>query len=96
MKEEKDKTEPYHKLQSALFKYGTYKKEELGEGMILVSELKGSYWTPRYLTDNETGMAYEFMDSDYCLLTVTADDIIGETIDDIPEEQKERARALNA
>lgn len=91
-----DKNELYCKLQSALYKYGVYKKEELGEGMILVEELKGGYWKPRYLIDNEAETACEFMDSDYCLLTVTADDIAWGTIDDLPEKVKERARALNA
>ena len=46
-------TKLYQKLQSALYKYGAYKKENLGEGMILVEELKGGYWKPRYLIDNE-------------------------------------------
>lgn len=34
MKEEKDKTKLYQKLQSTLYKYGSYKKGNLGEGMI--------------------------------------------------------------
>ena len=95
MKEEKDKTELYQKLQSTLYKYGVYKKENLGEGMVLVEELNGGYWKPRYLIDNEAETACEFMDSDYCLLTVTADNIAWETIDELPEKVKERARALN-
>ncbi|MCI7780542.1 MAG: hypothetical protein MR517_05705 [Bacteroidales bacterium] len=86
----------YQKLQSALYKYGSYKKEDLGERMILVEELKGGYWKPRYLIDNAAETACEFMDSDYCLLTVTADDIAWETIDDLPEKVKERAGVLNA
>ena len=79
MKEEIDNTSLYQKLQSARYKFGDYKKENLGEGMILVEELKGGYWKPRYLIDNEAETACEFMDSDYCLLTVTADDISWET-----------------
>ena len=42
----KNNTSLYHKLQSTLYKYGAYKKENLGEGMILVEELKGGYWKP--------------------------------------------------
>lgn len=91
-----DKTKLYQKLQSALYKYGAYKKENLGEGMILVEELKGGYWKPRYLIDIDAETACEFMDSDYCLLTVTADNIAWETIDELPEKVKERARTLNA
>ena len=74
-----DKTELYRKLLSARYKFGDYEKIKLGEGMILVEELKGGYWKPRYLIDNEAETACEFMDSDYCLLTVTADDIAWET-----------------
>ena len=69
MKEEIGNASLYQKLQSTLYKYGAYKKENLGEGMILVEELKGGYWKPRYLIDNEAETACEFMDSDYCLLT---------------------------
>ena len=96
MKEEIDNASLYQKLQSALYKYGAYKKENLGEGMILVEELKGGYWKPRYLIDNEAETACEFMDSDYCLLAVTADDIAWETIENLPAQLKERAKALNA
>ena len=96
MKEEIDNPSLYQKLQSARYKFGDYKKENLDEGMILVEELKGGYWKPRYLIDNEAEKACEFMNSDYCLLTVTADDIAWETIDDLPEKVKERARTLNA
>ena len=96
MKEEIDNASLYQKLQSALYKYGAYKKENLGKGMILVEELMGSYWKPRYLIDNEAETACEFMDSDYCLLTITADDIAWETIETLPAQLKERARTLNA
>ena len=79
MKEEIDNTSLYRKLLSARYKFGDYKKENLGEGMNLVEELKGGYWKPRYLIDNEAETACEFMDSDYCLLTVTTDNIAWET-----------------
>ena len=61
--------------------------------MILVEELKGSCWKPRYFIDNEAGTACEFMDSDLSLATITVDDIAWWTIDNLPEELKERARA---
>ena len=91
-----DKTELYRKLLSARYKFGDYNKIKLGEGMILVEELKGGYWKPRYLIDIETETACELMDSDYCLLTITADDIAWETIETLPAQLKERARTLNA
>ena len=96
MKEQIGNASLYQKLQSTLYKYGTYKKENLGEGMILVEELKGGYWKPRYLIDIETETACELMDSDCCLLTITADDIAWETIETLPAQLKERARTLNA
>ena len=43
MKEEIDNASLYQKLLSALYKFGDYKKIKLGEGMLLVEELKESY-----------------------------------------------------
>ena len=52
MKEEIGNASLYQKLQSARYKFGDYKKENLGEGMIIVEELKGGYRNTRYLIDN--------------------------------------------
>ena len=59
-----DKTELYRELLSTRYKYGAYKKENLGEGMILVDELKGGYWKPRDMIDNQAQTACVINDSD--------------------------------
>ena len=63
--------ELYRKLLSSDYEKRPYQREDLGEGMSLVHELRDSYWKPRYLMDNETGMAYEFMDGRNTLVTFT-------------------------
>lgn len=54
-------------------RYRTYPamNEDWGDGMSIVSEVIGSYWKPRFLMDNNTKCAYEFMDSDEMLVTVS-------------------------
>ena len=86
----------YRKLQSSLNADDSYEKENLGEGMFLLQVLWGSYWKPRYLVDDEVRMAYEFLDTDCCLATFTVDDIAWETLENLSEELKQRARKLNA
>ena len=63
--------ELYRKLLSSDYEKRPYQREDLGEGMSLVHELRNSYWKPRYLMDSETGMAYEFMDGRNTLVTFT-------------------------
>lgn len=87
--------ELYQRLKSAIYENIPYQKKDLGEGMSLVQKLRGSYWKPRYLMDNETGMAYEFMDEGNILTTLTTDDIAWETLDKLSEDIKDQARRLN-
>lgn len=85
----------YQKLLSSDYKKRPYQKEDLGEGMSLVHELRGGYWKPRYLMDNETGMAYEFMDERSTLVTFTTDDIAWETIERLSTDIQDQARRLS-
>lgn len=87
--------ELYQELKSVFYGIRPYEKEDLGEGMALVNELRNGYWKPRYLMSHETGMAYEFMDSHCRLKTITTDDIAWETIDGFSDTIKERARTLD-
>ena len=88
-------TKLYQKLLSADYKQRPYRKENLGEGMTLVHELRGDYWKPRYLMDNETGMAYEFMDEGSTLVTFTTDDIAWETLERLSTDIQDQARRLS-
>ena len=85
----------YQKLLSSDYEERPYQKEDLGEGMSLVLELRDSYWKPRYLMDNETGMAYEFMDGRNTLVTFTTEDIAWETIERLSKDIQDQARRLN-
>ena len=53
----------YKRLCVSLYKDYPYEQRDLGEGMTLVNQVIGEYWKPRYLKDNETKCAYEFMSS---------------------------------
>ena len=87
--------ELYRKLLSSDYEKRPYQREDLGEGMSLVHELRNSYWKPRYLMDSETGMAYEFMDGRNTLVTFTTDDIAWETIERLSKDIQDQARRLN-
>jgi hypothetical protein len=52
-----------------------YEKRDLGEGMTLVNYLISGWWKPRFIMNNDTKTAFEFMDKYERLLTVTEDDI---------------------
>lgn len=65
----------YKRLFAPQYKDRPYEQRDLGEGMTLVNQVIGEYWKPRYLMDNETKCAYEFMSSSETLQCVTDDDI---------------------
>ena len=82
----------YLLLDSDKFNSKIYKTEGLGEDMALVSQLIESYWKPRFLLDRTTRRAYEFMDGNEYLITVTDDDIVWSTLKGLPEKYLEVAR----
>ena len=78
-------------------RYRTYpaKTEDWGDGMSIVSEVIGSYWKPRFLVDNNTKCAYEFMDRDEMLVTVSQNDIDWDSLQSLPQKAIQRARRLS-
>ena len=78
-------------------RYRTYpaKTEDWGDGMSIVSEVIGSYWKPRFLMDNNTKCAYEFMDRDEMLVTVSQNDIDWDSLQSLPQKAIQRARRLS-
>lgn len=78
-------------------RYRTYpaKTEDWGDGMSIVSEVIGSYWKPRFLMDNNTKCAYEFMDSDEMLVTVSQNDIDWDSLQSLPQKAIQRACRLS-
>lgn len=82
----------YKRLCVTLYKDYPYEQRDLGEGMTLVNQVIGEYWKPRYLMDNETKCAYEFMSSSETLQCVTDDDIDWYSIKDLPHDALDRAQ----
>jgi hypothetical protein len=73
-----------------------YETKGLGENMALVSQVISGWWKPRFLLNHNTKCAYEFMDSNEKLTTVTQDDIAWDTLYGIPKIAIERAKRFSA
>lgn len=84
----------YTKLCDSYYKAYPYNTKDIGEDMALVEEVICGYWKPRYLMDRKTCCAYEFMDDNETLRTVSQDDIDWESLKALPEKAKKRAEEL--
>ena len=51
----------YKKLTEKKLSEGLYKTNDLGEGMGVVYQLINGWWKPRYILNNNTKTAFEFM-----------------------------------
>ena len=78
-------------------KYNThiYETCQAGEGMAVIHECIWGWWKPRFILNHNTKCAYEFMDGDEYLVTVTENDIDWDSLKKLPEDAQERARALS-
>lgn len=76
-------------------KYDKYpfEKMNLDEGMILIKEVIGSYWKPRYLINTHKNEAYEIMNLSETLLLVTDNDIDWDSLKNLGEDCLERAKS---
>ena len=94
-----DNESPEEKLYKELYaeKYTKqpFDYDDLGEGMGVIGETMCGWWKHRYLINHNTKCAYEFMDKDQILCTVTEDDIDWESLKDLPKDAQEEARALS-
>jgi hypothetical protein len=86
----------YQLLNTEHYTQGQYKQEDMGEGMTLVWQVIWSWWKPRFLLDHTTHCAYEIMNSNYELVTVTDEDIDWDSLKDLPENAVFRAKMHNA
>ena len=73
-----------------------FRIEYAGDGMSLAEEVICQYWKPRYLMDNNTKCAYEFLNVNEKFGTITTDDIDWDSQKGLPEEAIQRTRDLNA
>ena len=85
----------YQLLTTDRYNNRPYETNNLGEGMAVINETMWGWWKPRYLVNHNTKCAYEFIDGNQCLLTVSEDDIDWDSLKDLPEDAIGRARALS-
>lgn len=77
------------------YKSRPWETEDIGEGMSIVNQVIAQYWKPRFLLDNISKCAYEFMDIDRTLCTVTTKDIDWDSLNGLDEKSIRRAKELD-
>ncbi len=85
-------------LYMELINSNTYNnKNDLGEGMAEINVLIGRYWKPYYLLDHRAKRAYQWIDSEETLQTVTTDDIDWYALkaENVPDSVLRRAKRLS-
>lgn len=85
----------YNKLMSPEYQL-IYKFEDYGENMAIAKEVIMQYWKPRFLLDNNTQCAYEFMSGSEVLCRVSDDDIDWDSLKGLSETCLRRARDRDA
>ena len=85
----------YKILNTVEYKERPYEYSDLGEGMAVIGETMWGWWKHRFLINHNTKRAYEFMDKDQNLVTVTQDAIDWESLKNLPEDAQNTAKALS-
>lgn len=85
----------YLLLNTERYQSGLYKTEDLGEGMAIIYQVIWGWWKPRFVLNHTAKTAFEFMDSNERLVTVTTEDIDFDSLKKLPEEAIERAECLS-
>lgn len=85
----------YKVLNTDEYKKRPYEYSDLGEGMGVIGETMWGWYKHRFLINHNAKCAYEFMNKDQRLVTVTEDDIDWESLKNLPEDAIGRARALS-
>ena len=85
----------YEVLLSDTYKSDLYKTEDLGEGMAVIYQVIWGWWKPRFVLNHTAKTAFEFMDGNERLVTVTTEDIDFDSLKKLPEEAIERAECLS-
>lgn len=90
-----DEEQLYKQLTTRTYSQYPYETKDIGEGMALVNEVIMQYWKPRFLLNHATKCAYEFMNSNETLVTVTHEDIAWETLNELPGVARGYAKSLS-
>ena len=85
----------YKVLNTDEYKERPYEYTDLGESMAVIGETMWGWWKHRFLINHNTKRAYEFMDKDQNLVTVTQDAIDWESLKNLPEDAQNTAKALS-
>lgn len=85
----------YNKLMSPEYQL-IYTFEDYGENMTIAKEVIRQYWKPRFLLDNNTQCAYEFMTGSEVLCKVSDDDIDWESLKGLSADCQRRAHQRDA
>ena len=85
----------YEVINTEQYRERPYEVNDLGEGMAVIKESMWGWWKPRYLLNHNTQCAYEFIDKNQILQTVTVDDIEWESLKELPEDAQDTAQALS-
>ena len=87
----------YHALTKPEYQgRGDVEITDLGEDMTLVKESICGWWKPRFLLDNKTQEAYEFLDMNEHFVKFSENDVEWSTLRDVPGDAWGRARTGNA
>ena len=85
----------YQLLTTDRYRNRPYETNELGEGMAVINETMWGWWKPRFVLNHTAKTAFEFMDSNERLVTVTTEGIDFDSLKKLPEEAIERAECFS-
>ena len=91
-----NETELYELLTSGKLPERDYEIRDLNEGMSVVSESIDGWWKQRFLINHNTRQAWEFMDKNQRLCTITHEDIDWESVNELPSNAIGRVERLSA
>lgn len=72
-----------------------YSVKNRAEGMEIFELSWNRYWKPFYLVDNNSHCAYQWIDANECLLTVTENDIDWGSLEGLPQNVLDRVHRLS-
>lgn len=85
----------YELLQTDTYKTDVYQYRDLGEGMAVLHKDFWGWYKPWMVMNHNTRTAFEFMDDNEKLVTITKDDIDWDSLKNLPENVVMRARKLS-
>lgn len=85
----------YELLQTDTYKTKLYETQDLGEGMAVLYKLFLDWYKPWMVINHNKKTAFEFMNDNETLVTVTADDVDWESLEDLPENAVQVALCLS-